>query len=208
VHAAHTVAGRAPSCGPGALGAVLEVLAGDGPPKALKSLTVCQRDTAGAVHGNGLESLGAHHSAKASLPGCGALVSANGGDARQVLASGADGSDLSLGAQPMPQDLLGGHDPLAPQVRGIAQFGAVVVNPEVHRSRRLSGDDHAVIPRILEMVSHIAAHAAAREPRDWVALWRQRADGDPPRRRSTGAGQRAGQEHQRVLGVEGGELWS
>jgi len=152
-----------------------------------------------AVDRDRLEPLGAHDRAHAAAAPGAALVVDDAGDACQLLPRLADGGDLGHAAVALLEDVLYLVGVLAPEVGGVEQAGLAVLDIEVDRAFGAAGEEKAVVAGELGVGPHGAATVGitpgvgerrlADEDRA-VAL-----DGG-------GAGERAGEEAEDVLGAE------
>ena len=137
-----------------------------------------------AADGDGLQVLRAHHRAHARSAGGVLEVVDDAGVADQVLAARADlrGPD-ALVAKLRADRLLGLERVQAPEVRGVAQLGLAVVDPEVDRLRRLALEDDRVEAGVLELGAEEAADVALAVA---AGQRRLRADAAAPAARRTG----------------------
>ena len=114
------------------------------------------------AHGDGLETLGAEHGARATSAG-GVLQVEEVGVEHLVLAGLPDGSGAEVGAQLAPQDGLRLLGVLAPEVSRVAQLDLGPVDDQVHRLGGDPGDDDPVPAGVLELRTEVTAHVARRD---------------------------------------------
>ncbi len=154
----------------------------------VQPLLIGQRRAVFAPHRNRLEVLRSHHRAHAGTP-VGAVAHAHDrGEAHALLARRADLEhfDLLVAQLRLERVLCLARD-LAPQVRGVAQLGLAVVNPQVDWTRRPPLDHDRVEPGEL--------HLGGEEPARLRIAHRASQRGAGDRRQAALAGDRRAGQH-------------
>ncbi len=154
----------------------------------------------GATHRDGLEVLATHHRAHARATGGAVQIVDDGRIHHPVFTRTADGADADQRVLVMVLDPgLGFPHGLAPDRRGVEQFGLVIFDGEIHRLGRFAFDDDHVPARHLQLGAEVAARIGAGDCAG------QRAFGDDriaPAGGRHGAGERPGGVNQLVVGRE------
>jgi len=168
----------------------------------LESLGVSDRNIGRAGDGDGLELLAAHHGTEPTLTGNRGAAGVDGGDAREGLAGSANRERPDSAPVLGFDHLLCDEGVLAPQSVGRQQAHAIVLDQNAHGRVAGAGDDDGVVAGALELVAPVGADVRARKPRVGIALWAKCADRGTSRVGGTGAGERTGDDHQRVAWIE------
>ena len=181
----------------GLVGRVDDHLAPHVPQRLHESVAVGEFNATGATHRDRLEPLGSHHRAHSAASGGTVFVVHDAGELHQILTGRTNAAGPQAGdAQFLSQSVLGVTHGLAPQVRGVSQFNAVVVDEQVFGCLGRALDQHHVIAGELQL----RTPEPSRVGRGDAVGQRPLGDHHVPRpTRSTGARQRTGGKDQDVV---------
>jgi len=171
-----------------------------------KGLGMSDAHARGALHGDRLQPLGAHHRAIAALAGGVPRLGLQHRDTREPLARLPARDDAGVGPMHPAQDGGGRIGAFAPKLLSILDLDLAVIDPQVDRLLRLALHHDAVVTGVFQLRAPVTAHARTRKDR------RSLLRGDSrhlytPRARGQRAREGAHHDHQQIRGVKGIRTW-